>query len=176
MQLALNNEGYKDDNGYSLKTDGIFGNKTKSVYEKYKKDKKDELEDYKSKVKPMSMNFTDFNTPMYIKTRNILIDNANKKINSSANNNQNSNTNKNGNNDELLVIRDAQNNSAKESIMYQPRPQQIFNKGFSIESQNNNKDDTTHSNNKMSNTMQENINNSDGSSPAVKSFIPVIFC
>jgi hypothetical protein len=46
MQLAFNNEGYKDDNGYSLKTDGIFGNKTKSVYEKYKKDKKDELEDY----------------------------------------------------------------------------------------------------------------------------------
>jgi len=37
MQLAFNNEGYKDDNGYSLKTDGIFGNKTKSAYEKYKK-------------------------------------------------------------------------------------------------------------------------------------------
>ena len=46
MQLAFNNEGYKDDNGYSLKTDGIFGNKTKAAYKQYKKDNKDELEDY----------------------------------------------------------------------------------------------------------------------------------
>ncbi len=46
MQLDLNNQGYRDYDGYSLKPDGIFGDKTKSVYEQYKKDKKDELEDY----------------------------------------------------------------------------------------------------------------------------------
>lgn len=46
MQLDLNNEGYKDYNGHSLKPDGIFGKKTESAYKQYKNDKKDELEDY----------------------------------------------------------------------------------------------------------------------------------
>ena len=132
----------------------------------------------KTNVGNMSgMHFTDINTPTYKKTQNILIDNAKKTINSSANNsnlptasnnqtpikndNQNSSVKGNGNKAEFLFTKDTQNSSAKASIMYQPQPKEIINKGFSIEGQTLTKDDNTHSNNKMSNTMQENINNSD---------------
>ena len=52
MQLDFNNLGYTDKYGYALKTDGIFGDKTKSVYEQYKKDNYSELEDdFKEKQK-----------------------------------------------------------------------------------------------------------------------------
>ncbi len=46
MQLDMNNEGYKDYNGHSLKPDGIFGKKTQSAYNQYKNDNKEELEEY----------------------------------------------------------------------------------------------------------------------------------
>ena len=49
MQLDLNNQGYKDYNGHSLKPDGIFGKKTESAYNQYRKDKQEELEDYNPK-------------------------------------------------------------------------------------------------------------------------------
>jgi len=42
MQKEFNKIGYTDFNGEKLKEDGIYGNKTKSVYEKYKKDNTDD--------------------------------------------------------------------------------------------------------------------------------------
>ena len=45
MQLEFNKQGYTDKDGYKLRTDGIFGNKTKSVYEQYKKDYKQDYDD-----------------------------------------------------------------------------------------------------------------------------------
>jgi len=42
MQKEFNKIGYTDFNGEKLKEDGIYGNKTKSVYEKYKNDNTDE--------------------------------------------------------------------------------------------------------------------------------------
>jgi len=47
MQLEFNRQGYRDKDGFSLKTDGIYGNKTKGVYERYIKDNQD---DYKEAI------------------------------------------------------------------------------------------------------------------------------
>lgn len=47
MQLELNSQGYTDSDGYKLKPDGIYGDKTKGAYEKYKKNNP---EDYKDAV------------------------------------------------------------------------------------------------------------------------------
>ncbi|MBE7021177.1 MAG: lytic transglycosylase domain-containing protein [Ruminococcaceae bacterium] len=50
MQLLLNNNGYTNNKGFRLKTDGIFGNNTREAYEKYKKDnEKDYIEAIENK-------------------------------------------------------------------------------------------------------------------------------
>ena len=46
MQSDFNIMGYRDSDGYRLKTDGKYGNKTKSAYEQYKKDNKEDYDDY----------------------------------------------------------------------------------------------------------------------------------
>lgn len=90
MQLDFNNLNYKDATGQRLKTDGKYGNKTKAVYEQYKKDNKEDYDDYnefkKQEDKGYSILTDDNGKPIYFASVNndlsgLISNKEDKKIN-----------------------------------------------------------------------------------------------
>jgi len=98
MQKEFNKIGYTDFNGEKLKEDGIYGNKTKSVYEKYKKDNKVDYDNViATKTRVATINQPEFatlkETPQTNEENNLILysmqNNENgKKVNSNENGQQ----------------------------------------------------------------------------------------
>ena len=61
MQLEFNRRGYRDKDGYSLKTDGKLGKKTRGVYEQYIKDNK---KDYDEVIERKNASSKSYSSPI----------------------------------------------------------------------------------------------------------------